>query len=45
MGDRNETNIDLNRPAASETFELLLLHSPQEFWLHFQADVADLIQK
>jgi hypothetical protein len=37
--------IDLDRPCASQTFELLLLHSPQQFRLKLQANVADLIQK
>ena len=45
MGRGNQPHVDLDRPGASQTLELLLLHGPQQFRLQLQADVADLIQK
>ena len=45
MSRGNHAHIDFDRPGASEAFELLLLHRAQQFWLQFQADVPDLIQK
>src|SRR5437667_3186209 len=42
-GNHPHTNLDC--PRAAETFELLLLYCTQQFRLHFQTDVADLVQK
>src|SRR5271165_2387763 len=45
MGRRDHPNIHLDRCSTSQALELLLLNGPQQFRLHLQADIANLIQK
>src|SRR5215472_15397284 len=45
MSRGNHAHTDFDRPSASKAFELLLLYGAQQFWLQFQADITDLVQK
>src|SRR5262245_36425941 len=42
---RNHPDIAMDRVGASQPFKLLLLYRAQQFWLQFQGDVSDFIQK
>src|SRR5262249_20120260 len=41
----DQAYVNFMRKVAAEPLELLLLQDAQQFWLEFQRDVADLIQK
>src|SRR6185369_9088033 len=45
MGRRNQADVDVVRPAAAQTFELLLLQNPQQFRLQRQRNIAYLIEE
>src|SRR5262249_21405372 len=45
VGRGNEPNVDASGPDAADAFELALLQRPQEFHLHFDRDLGDLVQK
>src|ERR1700734_3763789 len=45
MGSSYEPDIDLMRPAASQTFEFLLLQDTKQFGLQRRRNIADLVQE
>ena len=45
MSGSDHSNIHLDRRRTSQPLKLLLLNGPQQFRLHLQADIANLIQK
>src|SRR6476646_5742105 len=45
MGGGNQAHVDLMRPAASETFELLFLQNAQKFRLQGQRQIPDFVQE
>ena len=45
MSCGNHAHVYSESPGTSETFELLLLHGAEQFWLQFQTDVPNLIQE
>src|SRR5262245_33458745 len=45
MCGRNNANVDLHRLAGANALESHLLEHPQQFGLHFEANVTDLIEE
>src|SRR2546427_553387 len=41
----DQADVDLARPGAADTLELLLLEDPEELWLEFQRDLPHLIEE
>src|ERR1700685_281162 len=42
---RDDSHIDFTRRIVADAFVLALLKHAQEFWLHFERQVSDLIEK
>src|SRR5438105_819615 len=45
MSRSHKPDVDCLRPRTPQAFEFPLLQNSQEFWLEFQRDIADLVQK